>query len=365
MSSFVIMAAVLAAGPSSDERGFVYVSLGGEQRIAIFALNPETGELAHVADADVVVEGTPGAQCASPDRRFLFLALRSTQQLASFEIDAPSGRLKPLGLAAGGANAAYVATDRAGRYLLSASYASGLVAVHAIAADGTLSKQPLQTIETARNAHCIQPDPKNRFVFVPHTGPNAVFQFRFEAQTGTLSPNQPPQVEAPQGSEPRHLVFHPRLPLVYCVNERGSSVTAYAFDEQTGTLTPGRTVSTLPKGFAGSNSCAEIALTPDVRFLYASNRGHDSLAGFAVDEKTGELTPLGQFTTEKTPRSFGIDPGGRFVYAAGQGSGKLAAYRVDPQSGALERFATYALGKEPAWVQVLQPSLQDQQAQPR
>jgi 6-phosphogluconolactonase len=146
-------------------------------------------------------------------------------------------------------------------------------------------------------------------------------------------------------------VFHPTLPLVYCDNERGSSVTAYAFDEKTGTLTPGRTVSTLPADFTGNNTCADIALTPDARFLYASNRGHDSLAGFMVDEKTGALTPIGQFATEKTPRSFSIDPAGRFVYAAGQGSGKLAAYRLDAKSGALERFDTYEVGKEPAWVQ--------------
>jgi 6-phosphogluconolactonase len=190
-------------------------------------------------------------------------------------------------------------------------------------------------------------------VFVPHTGPNAIFQFRFDEQTGTLTANDPPKVTTPENTGPRHLAFHPSLNVVYFDNEQGSSVTAFRLDKSKGTLEPFQTLPTLPEGFSESNSCADLEITPDGRFLYASNRGHDSLAGFAIDPETGKMTSLGQFPTEKTPRSFNIAPDGKFVYAAGQGSGKLAAYRLDGENGKLTRFATYEVGNGPAWVQVV------------
>jgi 6-phosphogluconolactonase len=158
----------------------------------------------------------------------------------------------------------------------------------------------------------------------------------------------------PKGPEgPRHFCFHPQLPAVYFVNEQGGSVTAYRLDADTGTLTPFQTISTLPDGFDGQNACAEIRITPSGRFLYASNRGHDSIACFAVAEGTGELSSLGQQPTEKTPRPFTLDPEGRFLLAAGQGSGRLATYRIDAGTGKLVPLETHALGQNPMWVLVL------------
>ena len=127
-------------------------------------------------------------------------------------------------------------------------------------------------------------------------------------------------------------------------------MTAYALDPKGGTLRPLQTVSTLPEDFRGTNACAEIKIHPSGRFVYTSNRGHDSIACFKVDARDGKLTALGQEPTEKTPRSFDLDPEGRFLYAAGEASGKVAAYRVDPTSGALQRFATYEVGRQPWWV---------------
>jgi 6-phosphogluconolactonase len=149
----------------------------------------------------------------------------------------------------------------------------------------------------ARGAHSIQTDPSNRFAFVPHIagrGPNEIWQFRFDEQTGHLTPNSPPKVVPDQPVGPRHFCFHPSKDLLYCSNEQGCSVTAYRFNTSTGTLTALQTVSTLPDGYTGQNSCSQIQIGPSGKFLYAPNRGHNSIAGFAVDAATGLLTPIGQ-----------------------------------------------------------------------
>jgi 6-phosphogluconolactonase len=247
-----------------------------------------------------------------------------------------------------GADPAHIAVDHTGRFLLAAYYVAGKVTVHAIK-DGTLSDRPVQTVSTADKAHCILPDPSNRFVFVPHTGPNAIFQFTFRADTGRLAANEAAKVTTPPGTGPRHIVFHPSRDIAYVVNEQGGSVTAYRFDPKAGTLAPLQTTSTLPKEFKGTNACAEIKMHPSGRFLYASNRGHDSIARFTVDGE-GRLTAAGQTPTEKTPRSFDLDPSGKFLFAAGESSGKVVSYRIDQKTGDLARLKTYNVGKTPWWV---------------
>jgi 6-phosphogluconolactonase len=244
--------------------------------------------------------------------------------------------LTPLNTVPAGADPSYLATDRSGRYLLTAYYQAGKVTVHAVGKDGTLGEQPLQTVATAEKAHAIVPDPSNRFVFVPHTGPNAIFQFTFDPDTGKLTTNTPARLEAPPGTGPRHLVFHPSKALAYVDNEQGGSVSAYALDTKVGTLSPLHTVSTLPKDFRAANACAEIKIHPSGKFLYASKRGHDSIACFALDDD-GRLRALGQTPTEKTPRSFDLVPSGTFLFAAGEGSGKVVSYRIDAKTGELNR----------------------------
>jgi 6-phosphogluconolactonase len=137
------------------------------------------------------------------------------------------------------------------------------------------------------------------------------------------------------------------------VNEQGSSVTAYRFQASSGTLSPLQTLSTLPAGFDGPNTCAQIHISPSGRFLYAANRGHDSIACYAADPATGRLTAVGQRRTEKTPRAFNLDPTGRYLYAAGLDSWRLAAYRIDPEGGALTHLYTIDIGQGPMWVQIL------------
>jgi 6-phosphogluconolactonase len=327
---------------------FVYVSMAPEQKIQVYRLDPADGKLT-VVDS-IAVDGAPGALGIDPDRKFLFASLRTNSTLASFHIDPATGKLKHLSTAAlpKGENAAFVGTDRSGRWLISASYAAGKVVVHRLGDDGAIKTPATQTVETAKTAHAFATDAENRWVFVPHVAPNAVYQFRLDPATGKLAEAG----QAAGGTKkagPRHLAVHPKLSIAFTSDEQGSSITAYRYESKTG-LKPIETLSTLPADFKGKNTTAEVKVHPSGKFVWVSNRGHDSLAGFAIDAKTGKLASLGQTATEKTPRSFDIEPDGRYVFGAGEGTGKLAVYRVDLNSGALARIHTYDVGKSLTWV---------------
>jgi 6-phosphogluconolactonase len=331
---------------------FVYVSMAPERKIQIYRLDPRDGKLTPVEA--VTVEGAPGALATDPRKQLLFASLRSTDTLASFRLDPATGKLKPLNTAPlpKGENAAFVGTDRTGRWLLSASYAAGKVVVHKLNDDGTIQTPAVQTVVTTKTAHFIATDRENRWVFVPHVAPNAVFQFRLDAATGKLTEAGKAAGGADKAG-PRHLAFHPTQDLAFTSDETGNSITAYRFEPATG-LKPVQTLSTLPADFKGTNTTAEVKVHPSGRFVWVSNRGNDSLAGFAIDAGTGQLSALGQTPTEKTPRSFTIEPDGRFVLAAGEGSGKLAVYQVDRDTGQLSRLHTYDVGKSLTWVLAVQ-----------
>jgi 6-phosphogluconolactonase len=330
---------------------FLYVSMAPEQKIQIYQLDANTGALTTVET--VAVEGAPGALVVDQQKKFLYASHRSNSTLASYRIDSATGKLKRLSTAAlpTGENAAFLKTDRTGRWLLSASYAAGKVVVHRLNEDGMIESPAVQTVPTALTAHCVATDPENRFVFVPHVTPNAVYQFHFDSKTGTLTEAG----KAPGGAEkagPRHLAFHPTQNLAFTSNEQGSSITAYRYDPAAG-LTPVQTLSTLPPDFKGRNTTADVKVYPSGRFVWVSNRGHDSLAGFAIDS-SGKLSPLGHTPTEQTPRSFEIDPSGRFAFGAGEGSGKLAVFQIDRENGTLRRLHTYDVGKSLTWVLAVQ-----------
>jgi 6-phosphogluconolactonase len=338
----------LAALPVRSQT-FLYVSMAPEQKIQIYRLDPSDGKLTAVDT--VAVEGTPGALGVDPQKKFLFASLRSASTLASFRIDPATGKLKQLSTAALGKdeNAAFVGTDRTGRWLLSASYAAGKVVVHRLGDDGAIQSPAVQTIETTKTAHSTLTDPSNSFVFVPHVAPNAVYQFRLDAKSGQLTDAGKAAGRVAPKTGPRHLAFHPKQNLAFTSDEEGSSITGYRFDKETG-LTAYQTLSTLPADFSGKNTTAEVKVHPSGKFVWVSNRGHDSLAGFAIDPKNGNLTALGQTPTEKTPRSFEIDPEGKYLFGAGEGTGKLAVYRIDANSGKLSPAHTVDVGKSLTWV---------------
>ena len=331
---------------------YLYLSLAGDNKISIFTMNPETGELDN--RQDVALEGGPSPLAVDPTTTYLYAGLRGNRNIASFRINQATGNLSLIGAVPLDADPCYLSTDRKGKFLLSAYYGAGKAAVHRIGANGAAEGSPVASQDTAGHAHCIQTDPSNKFVFVPHTVPaNAIFQFRFDGNTGALTPNAVPTVAGGEGQGPRHYCYHPSKDIVYASNENGSSVSAYHLDTSAGTLNAFQTLSTLPQGCTEDNTTAQIHIAPSGKSLYVSNRGHDSIACFSIDNATGELTAIGQQPTEQTPRVFNIDPTGNFLFAGGLGSGKLAAYRIDAQTGKLTPLKTYEVGQRPMWVLIV------------
>jgi 6-phosphogluconolactonase len=341
----------------------LYVCLQDDDKIAAFAMAEDTGQL--TPKAEIPAAGGPSVLAISPDRRTLYAGHRTQPAISSFRIDPATGSLTPQGTIAQEHAPTFLAPDRTGRYLLCAYYQGGGAAVHPLAADGAVGAPSLGWLPTASGAHAIATDPTNRYAFIPHIarlndnvleppknnpGPNVIMQFRFDAQTGRLSPNSPLRVEMPEMTGPRHYCFHPAGDLVYFSNEQGCSITCYRVDRATGTLSAAQTITTLPDGYTGRNTCSQIHLTRSGRFLYTANRGHNSIAGFRVDAASGHLTAIGQVPTEAVPGAFALDPTGNFLVAAGTASGRLASYRVNGESGALTPLATLAVGKRPAAV---------------
>jgi 6-phosphogluconolactonase len=254
--------------------------------------------------------------------------------------------------------------DASGKYLFGAHYGEGEVSVWKINAERQCTGEVSDQHKTATHAHFITTDPTNRFVYVPHTQSNAIFQFAFDAEGGKLTPLDPPLAMGPdsehQYHQPRHYAHHPTLAMGFTANERGGGISSWKFDSLTGQLSLQKTLSTLPLGWEGNTFAADIKLTPNGRFAYVSNRDGrkleadkpygDSLASFAIDLTTGDMQPIGHTTTARFPRSFCIDTSGNFIYVACELSHQLEAFRVDQNTGTLEKIATYATGKTPIWV---------------
>lgn len=351
MKSIILATLMTVLSMSQSYAGtFVYVSESQDNRIGIFSLDEKTGELSRVAEVDF--EGSPGCLCLSPDKTRLYAIIRSRSEFATLSVDPETGMLTQLSSAPSAGSAAYIYQDKTGDWLLAAYYGEGLVTVSKIK-NGEVVGKPVQRIVTGQKAHCVQTDLSNNYAFVPHAGElNKVQQFRFDAAKGRLAFNDPAQLRGAKGAGPRHMQFHPNGKWAYLVNEQSKSVTHCLYNAKKGTLKKQQTVSTHPDGWdISSGSCADIEISSDGRFLYASNRGHDSIAQFKINQDSGELTPLGQVSTEKTPRSFNLIPGvENFLVAAGQGSNKLVVYRRDTTTGLLSSLKTYECGKSPAWV---------------
>ncbi len=341
---------------------FVYVAAQDDDKISIFTLDDATGALSR--QSEVGMAGGPSLLAVSHDRTTLYVGHRESARISSHRIDQATGGLAETGGVDTQDSPTYLALDRTGRYLLSAYYQGGRVAVHPLGEDGSLGGAATASVATDAGAHSVQTDRSNRFAYVPHiayqqdnvleppeyiAGPNVIYQFRFDAATGGLTGNDPLQLPMDELLGPRHITFHPSLNVAYFTNEQGCSISAYQVDPDSGNLSRLQTVTTLPEGVEVRNTCSQLQFTPDGDFLYAPNRGHNSVAAFAVDG-AGMLTPVGHVDTEAVPSAFSLDPAGRFVFAAGSATNRLAAYRIDRQSGALAPLTTYETGARPMWV---------------
>ena len=329
----------------------MYVAQQDDDKISIFTLDPTTGVLSW--QEDVEVEGGPAPLALDPAKQFLYVGRRGSQEIATYQIDQGTGGLRFVGAVPLQGEPVYVATDRTGRFILSAYYYQSTAAVHELDDRGVAKFPPVEWRYTAHGAHAMLTDRSNRFSYVPHIanrGPNAIFQFRFDEQTGKLTSTDPPRHSPTEYLGPRALAFHPTLDIVYFSDEQGSSVTAYTIDASTGLLATLQTIPTLPAGYQGANTCSQIQITASGKFLFAPNRGHNSVASFMVDAATGRLMSTGQVGTEPVPRAFSVDPDGRYLFAAGQQSSRLASYRIDQDTGALTALETYEIGRNPMWV---------------
>jgi 6-phosphogluconolactonase len=335
---------------------FVYVGNADSQDVTVLELK-SSGDLAPVETAAVPGPAKPGGSlplAVSPDKKRLYVGLRNEPYSAvTFAIDAKTGKLTLVGPGALADSMAYVVTDRSGKFLLSASYGGNKITVNPIGADGIV--QPAQQImATQPNAHCILPDPSNRYVLHTSLGGDLVYQEKFDAKTGQLTPNDPPSVSVKAKAGARHLVFSPSGKFVYLINELDASIYVFPWDAKTGTLNKEVQVTTsLPGGFEGKPWAADIHLTPDGKFLYASERTTSTLAAFSVDPRTGLLTPIDSYPTEKQPRGFNIDPTGRYLLSVGQLSNSMTSYAIDQASGKLTKLKEYPMGKNPNWVEIV------------
>jgi len=359
----VVIAAVAAACllmalesgcSAAPDRLRVYI--GGRARnkggIAHGRLDLSTGQVTLTGKATDVPN--PSFLAFHPNRRFLYAVNEVSKwgnqrsgAVSAFAIDAETGGLTLLNQApTGGRGPCHLVVDPTGRNVLAANYGSGSACVLRIGPDGRLGEQTAfvqhegHSVNPQRqkgpHAHAVNLDAANRFAFVTDLGLDQVLIYRFDPAAGTLAANDPPFVAAQPGAGPRHLAFHPSGKYAYVVNELTSSVTAMAYDADAGRFTPIHTAGGLPKDFEGKNTAAEIEVHPSGKFVYASMRGLDAIAVFAVDVTTGRLTPAGHQSTQgERPRHFSLDPTGTYLLAANQASGTVVTFRIDAKAGKL------------------------------
>jgi 6-phosphogluconolactonase len=335
------------ASPASPVMGMAGPT--GSAGIYVYRQDPESGTLALLHTAGGVLN--PSFLALDPGRRWLFSVNEAlehdgqpTGAASSFALDPATGGLRFLSRQAkGGGNPCHLSPDASGRFLLVANHEDGRVSVLRVDAEGRLGAvtdvhQHEATDPSGRrppHAHFVTPDPTGRFILATDTGVDRVYVYRLDPATGRLSLNDPPWGETHAGAGPRHLAFHPSGRYVYANGEADMTLTPLAFDAERGALTPLPAAATLPEG-ESSGSTAQVQVHPSGRYVYVSNRGHDSIARFSIDGTTGKVTPLGHVPTQgRTPRNFNLDPTGAFLYAANENGSSVVAFRVDAASGSL------------------------------
>jgi 6-phosphogluconolactonase len=345
-----------------------YTSKTDSKGIYSFHFDSGTGRLTSMAA--VATTPDPSFLTVAPNEKYLYAVNelgefdgQKSGAVTSYSLDPKSGKLTPLNqVPSGGADPCYVSLDQSGQYLLVANYTGGSVSTFPIGSDGRIGPAsafvqhtgsgPNKERQEGPHAHFIASSFDNRFVFAVDLGLDEVVVYHFDPAKGSLTPNDPPFAKLAPGAGPRHLAFHPNGKFAYVLSEVNSTVTALAYDSKTGSFSTLQSLSTIPKDFTAHNDTAEIVVHPSGKFLYASNRGHDSIAEFTIDPVRGRVTPAGDFPTQgKEPRNFALDPTGKFLLAANQGSNNIVVFRIDQSTGALT--ATGQIAQVPAPVDIV------------
>lgn len=330
---------------------FVYVSVKGEDKINVYSMDDAGSlELKH----EVALAGGPSGIALAPNRGFLYVALRDRSELASLSINRLDGSISLLGSIEEESDSVYITVDRSGKFVLTSSNGGARASSYRVGENGALVAPAASTVHTLQGAHSVEVHPSNRFVYVPHCiRQNAIFQYKYDPETGEFVPQELAILVPQERLGPRHIRFHPTLDVMYTTDEQGNSITAYPVRKDGRLSFSFQTISTLPDGYDGSNNTtAQLRIHPSGRFLYAPNRGHDSISCFRIDEISGELSLIGRVPGQAHVRGFDIDSRGKFIFAAGVESGKMSTYRVDQGTGELSEIETYEVGIEPMWVLV-------------
>ncbi|MFZ9486115.1 MAG: lactonase family protein [Alphaproteobacteria bacterium] len=317
---------------------------GTGRGIEVYRVDPADGGLSHIQTIGGM--DNPSFLALSRDQRVLYAVHGGRDYASAYALDPATGLARPLGRAStGGTNGVKQDIDRAGRFMLVANYVSGNLAVLGIRADGALADHhdllhfagelgPHRVEQARPQPHDVVLDPTGGYAIVPDKGLDTVFVLRFDADKGRAGLHR--AVRARPGAGPRHVAFHPTLPMAYVCNELDSTVTAMRWDAAAGELAQVQVLSSLPEDFFGANTTSELDVARDGRFLRCSNRGHDSVVTYAIDPASGRLCTAGWTATGGAePRFVCSDPAGRFFYAANQNSHSIVVFAIDAATGRL------------------------------
>jgi 6-phosphogluconolactonase len=315
--------------------------------INVYAVDPNSGQWTHLQ----LVGGLLNPSFLAFDRQknFLFTVHGDSSEISSFKIDTGAGTLRPINQeSTQGKNPVHLTVDPTNRFILVANHITSTIAVLPLNTDGSIGKLtdllplkgkigPHRVEQSCAKPHQVALDPAGRFVAIPDKGLDLTFTVALDANQGKLHPIEASPAQAREGAGPRHITFHPSRPFAYIINELDSTVSACRYDPAGGGLEPFQILSSLPDTFVGNSRASEIEISADGRFVYASNRGDDSIAIFAVDPATGRMTSVGwQASRGKTPRFFAIDPTQRFMFAANEDSDTIVAFKINRADGSLE-----------------------------
>ena len=365
---------VSAAPPATPTSLWVYVGTytgGDSQGVYLSQLNLSTGEL---SPPKLVAEvSNPSFLAIHPGGRYLYTVNEDAKfkdqksgGVSAFAIAAKSGKLKPINQQPSrGTGPCHIVVDRTGTNVLVANYGGGSVASLPIRDDGGLAPassfiqhtgSSILPRQKGPHAHSINVDLGNRYAVVADLGLDKLLVYRFGSIKGTLTANKPAATKLPGGSAPRHFDFHPSGRFAYVINEASLTITALTYDGDRGVLKVIQTVPTLPKGVTKQGSTAQIIVHPSGKFVYGSNRGHDSIVAYAIDPKTGKLTYIAhQKTLGKTPRNFNIDPTGRYLLACNQNTHTIHTFGIHPKTGVLKPTGKSIRVPSPVCVKFMKP----------
>ncbi len=343
-----VMFADLTAASSKD---VVYISIRGGNALLIYYLDNASGKLS-VQDS-IPCPGGPASMAFSSNHKFLYVSERETNSFSAYRVDKKTGRLKFINRIQAVNNPVNLEVDKAGKFLLTVYYHSGQAAVYGINKDGSLKDSPIQVISGFVNPHAIHLNQANKLAYITDKGGDKIYCYSFDSSSGVLTEIKNADVITPKGTEPRHFILDELHNRMYVINETANSVTVYSYMPETGVISKLQELSTLPSGGRNESKSADIHLSPDSRFLYASNRGHNSIAVYRINKNSRLLHLQGIYPTISKPRSFAFNSTGRYMIASDESGTQIAIHKVDQADGTLSPMKKVTVGEQPFWVLTL------------